>query len=646
MSVTAFVGQTGLFLAALAGVLGVISTLRPTSTSIGSRRWTPLSVGVTVLGILVAFASLEVALIRHDFSLVYVANNNATTTPLLFSISGLWASLEGSLLLWAFVLATYLGAFVWTFRRVRNEAVVRWAIAVQMVVLLFFVFVMLAVASPFASYAPSVVPQQGLGPNPLLGNHLLMAFHPPILYAGYVGLTIPFSLAVGALVTGRFDEQWLVRVRRWTLVSWIMLTVGILFGAWWSYEVLGWGGYWAWDPVENASLLPWLAATAYLHSVVLQERRHMLRLWNLGLIGAAFALTILGTYFTRSGALRSVHAFSESGIGVWFLLFFVTIVIGYAALLYWRVPQLSAPGAVKSHRSREAMLLWNNVAFSTFAGAVFVGTVFPLVVNRMRGDDLTIGAAFFDPFARAFGAFALLLLTVTPAMIWGVTPWNRLSRRLLPPAIAGVGTMVSVVASGLARSATHSAGGPVWFTLLAGLVGAALFSWLWLAFVRVRSIGWRGVVGRSGGSVVVHTGVMIAMIGVLASQSFAERTERHVAEGQTVHAFGHAFTLVALRTVESDAATSLVADVSIDGGQAYAPRVTRMRTSTNAIGTPSVKSTPLRDIYLTIVQTPGEGGNSLGLGITVTPLVPLIWIGGCIAALGAMFALYRKEQPA
>ena len=263
---------------------------------------------------------MESALFAHDFSLAYVADNLARATPGLYTFSAAWSALEGSILLWALALSAYVGFTTWHFRKRAEDPLVAWATLVQLVVLVFFFLLMLFPANPFR-VIHGAIPADGLGPNPLLQNNPLVVIHPPILYCGYVGFTIPFSFAVAALVTGRFGEGWLADVRRTTLIAFGFLTVGIVLGAFWSYSVLGWGGYWGWDPVENASLLPWLTAVAFIHSVMVQERRGMLRVWNLSLVIATFCLTILGTFLTRSGVLNSVHAFSTSSIGPWLLTF-------------------------------------------------------------------------------------------------------------------------------------------------------------------------------------------------------------------------------------------------------------------------------------------------------------------------------------
>src|SRR6516165_4395426 len=302
--------------AALLGLVTLaagIATGRRTLLDAGRRY-----VAVILFAALGAFVVMETALFAHDFSIQYVADNVARATPGLYTFTAAWAALEGSILLWALALSAYVGYSTWRFRDRATDPLVAWATLVQLVVLAFFFLLMLFPANPF-KVVHGAIPTDGAGPNPLLQNNPLVAIHPPILYAGFVGFTIPFSFAIAALATGRFGEGWLADVRRTTLVAFGFLTAGIFLGAFWSYAVLGWGGFWGWDPVENAALVPWLTAAAFSHSVMVQERRGMLRVWNLSLVIATFCLTILGTFLTRSGIVNSVHAFSQSNIGPWLL---------------------------------------------------------------------------------------------------------------------------------------------------------------------------------------------------------------------------------------------------------------------------------------------------------------------------------------
>ncbi len=408
---------------------------------------------------------METALFAHDFSLVYVANNVARATPGLYTFTAAWAALEGSILLWGLALSLFVGTTALHFRKRATDPLVAWATLVQYAVLLFFFGLMLFAANPFKQVT-GTIPVDGRGPNPLLQNHPLVAIHPPMLYAGYVGFTIPFSFAVAALVTARFGEGWLADVRRATLISWGFLTAGIVLGAWWSYAVLGWGGYWGWDPVENASLLPWLTATAFIHSVMVQERRGMLRVWNLSLVLATFCLTILGTFLTRSGVINSVHAFSR---------------VGYRAvaadvprrsarsrrsgLIAWRGDKLRTPGRIDSPVSREAAFLLNNLLFAGLALVVLTGTVFPLLVEALQDKQITVGEPYFARLAVPIGIALLFLMAVGPVLPWRAASGELLRNRLLVPAYAGGLTLVIAVLAGARGIANVLAFGLGAFTL-------------------------------------------------------------------------------------------------------------------------------------------------------------------------------------
>ncbi len=397
-----------------------------------------------------AFAVMEWALFAHDFSLAYVADNLARATPGLYTFSAAWSALEGSILLWALALSAFVGYTTWHFRTRADDPLVAWATLVQLVVLGFFFLLMLFPANPFR-VIHGAIPSDGLGPNPLLQNNPLVVIHPPILYVGYVGFTIPFSFAVAALVTGRFGEGWLADVRRTTLIAFGFLTVGILLGAFWSYSVLGWGGYWGWDPVENASLLPWLTAAAFIHSVMVQERRGMLRVWNLSLVISTFCLTILGTFLTRSGVLNSVHAFSTSSIGPWLLTFLGLCTALGVGLIAWRGDQLRSPGRIDSPLSREAAFLLNNLLFGAFALVVLTGTVFPLLVQALQNKQITVGEPYFDKLGVPIGLALLFLMAVGPALPWRAANAETLRRRLLVPAWIGGITIVACVLGGARR---------------------------------------------------------------------------------------------------------------------------------------------------------------------------------------------------
>src|SRR5581483_290404 len=392
--------------------------------------------------------------------------------------------------------------------------------------------------------------------------NILVAVHPPMLYLGYVGFTVPFAFAIAALMTGRLGEGWLLETRRWTLFAWTFLSIGIVVGAWWSYEVLGWGGAWAWDPVENASFMPWLTGTAYLHSVMVQERRGMLRVWNLALLCATFALTILGTFLTRSGVLDSVHAFTESGIGLSIISFFAFVVLVSVGLIGWRGDRLRAPGRIDSPLSREGAFLFNNLFFAAFAFAVLLGTTWPLIVEAVNGERLSVGRPWFDFFGMVLGLCLLGLMAIAPVLPWRKTNVETLARRLHWPAWSGVGTIVFaelVHARGLAPLAAYGLGGFA--------AGAAIRQ----VVLATRRQGWRGLVGRANGGMIVHLGVVVLVVGLVSSTSFQTSREVRLAPGDTVTVEGHRVHYLGSATHVGDRFSSVAARIEVDGGKVYTP---------------------------------------------------------------------------
>ena len=334
----------------------------------------------------VASAVLLSALVRHDFSFVYVAQHTSTELPTGYSISAFWGGQEGSLLLWLLVLSGYAAAAVLINRR-RAPDLVAWSVPVLGGVSVFFAFMLVAVSSPFAT---QTAPAEGAGLNPSLQNPYMLA-HPPLLYLGYVGLTVPFAFGMGALLARRTDERWIVATRRWTLVAWTALGIGQLLGAHWAYVEVGWGGYYAWDPVENAALMPWLAATAFLHSVMIQEKRGMLKVWNVLLVILAFCLSLFGTFLTRSGVVNSIHSFTESPLGPWFLGFICAVTAGSLALVFLRLPLLRSKTRLESLVSREAAFLYNNLLLVALCLTILWGVAFPMLSELVRGEPRTVG---------------------------------------------------------------------------------------------------------------------------------------------------------------------------------------------------------------------------------------------------------------
>jgi len=646
--VSALIGQNAVLLGLLACGAGVVTIglglYRGQAAMLRAGRTYAFLI---LAAALVAVGAMERALVTHDFSLTYVAQNGSRQTPLLFTVASLWGALAGSILLWTLVLGIYIVAVTVKFRARSDDPLVAWATLVMFGVAAFFFMLMLGPANPFARVV-GPVPLNGPGPNPLLQNHPLMVVHPPMLYAGYVGFTVPFAFAVAALVTGRLGEGWLVETRRWTLFAWGFLSVGIVLGAWWSYEVLGWGGFWAWDPVENASFIPWLCGTAYIHSVMVQERRGMLRVWNLSLVLATFSLTILGTFLTRSGVLNSVHAFSESSIGAWILSFFAVILVVSIGLIAWRGDRLRSPGAIDSPISREGAFLANNVLFAGFAFVVLLGTVFPLLVEALNGDRLTIGRPYFDRMTEPIGLTLLFLMAVAPALPWRKASGELLRSRLMVPAWAGAVTLVICVATGLRGLAPLAAFG------LAAFAAAAAVRQLVLATRRSLADGagpWRGIVGRANGGMIVHLGVIVIAVAFSASQAYGHRGQYTLGPGQSATLAGHRVTLVGVRTESHPNRTSLVADLRVDGGRVYRPAISNyFASSGGGVGTPSVQTTAggLTDVYLTLAAPPDGPGGPVVIGVVVQPLVAWLWAGGGLIAVGTLLAAVpgrRRRRP-
>ncbi|MEY2431463.1 MAG: cytochrome c-type biosis protein CcmF [Acidimicrobiaceae bacterium] len=638
----AALGSAGIilgFVASLGGIvtLGVGLARRRPRLLVAGRTY----VWLVAIGAVVAFLAMERALLTHDFSIAFVAHNSSRHTPFPFNVATLWSALEGSIILWATVLAGYIVITALKFRTRATDPLVGWATLTMFAVSLFFFGLMLpnfGPADPFTA-TPFSIPAgfDGPGPNALLQNHVLMAFHPPLLYLGYVGFTVPFAFAIAALVTGRLGEGWLLETRRWTLFAWGFLSVGIVLGAWWSYEVLGWGGAWAWDPVENASFLPWLTGTAYLHSVMVQERRGMLRVWNLTLLCATFALTILGTFLTRSGVLDSVHAFTESGMGIWVLTFFAIIVLVTIGLIGWRGDRLRAPGRIDSPLSREGAFLFNNLFFAVFAFAVLLGTVWPLIVEAVNGERLSVGRPWFDFFGMVLGLGLLLMMAVAPVLPWRKTTAETLARRLQWPAWTGIGAVVFAVlvqARGLAPLAAFGLGG---FAAGAALRQVALST---------RRQGWRGLVGRANGGMIVHLGVVLLVVGYIASTTFQTSREVRLTPGQTITIEGHKLEYLGSTTNIDARHTSVGARIRVDGGKVYKPELRRFPNNAQAIGTPSVRTGAYDDVYLSLLTAPGDG-DSVNLRVIIEPLAVWMWIGGGVIAMGTVLAAWpgRRRDP-
>jgi cytochrome c-type biogenesis protein CcmF len=634
--VNALLGHIGVLMALAASVVGagvcIAGLARGRSTWL---RQAGTYSALLVAGAVLATVAMERALLTHDFSIAYVASNSSRQTPLLYTITGMWSALAGSILLWGLILAGYIATVALRFRRKLADPLVGWAMLVLFCVATFFFALMAGPSDPFKTVT-GTVPSDGLGPNVLLQDNPLVAFHPPLLYLGFVGFTVPFAFAVASLATGRVNETWQAQTRRWTLLAWAFLTAGILLGSWWSYQVLGWGGFWAWDPVENAALLPWLCATAYLHSSIVQERRGLMRVWNLSLVVATFCLTILGTFLTRSGVIQSVHAFSDSNIGPLLLGFFGVVFATGLGLIAWRGDRLRSPGGIDSALSREGAFVLNNLLFATFAFIVLLGTVFPLLYEAFKGQQVTVGSPYFDTMTIPLGLALLTLMAVGPVLPWRKTNLATLRDRLTVPACAAVAVVVICVAVGLRGLAPLAAFGLGAWAAASNIQQLALSA---RASHRRREGAWRGLVGRANGGMVVHLGVVIFAVALAAATSYGHRSETALRPGQSAIVDGHTFELLGLRQVDTPASSATQALVKVDGKGVFHPAVTTYGSSSEAVGTPAIDSGLRDDVYLTLDALPVDKGGAVTIGVTIQPLVMWLWVGGGVLVAGSALAV-------
>src|SRR5213082_3270088 len=481
---------------------------------------------------LVAAFLLWIALARDDFSLTYVSEHTSRALPFGYKLAAFWGGQEGSLLLWLLILSGYAALAVWLNRRTRD--LVAWVVPVLAGVAVFFAFMLCFVSSPFKT-APA--PADGAGMVPSLQNPYMLA-HPPLLYLGYVGLTIPFAFAMGALLSRRTDERWIVARRRWTLAAWAFLGVGQLLGSHWAYVEIGWGGYYAWDPVENAALMPWLAATAFLHSVMIQEKRGMLKVWNMVLVALAFNLSLFGTFLTRSGVIDSIHSFAKSPIGGWFLGFLALMIVLSVVLIRWRLPLLRTKTRLESLVSREATFLYNNLLLVALCLTILWGVLYPILTAAVRGESRSVAGPYYDFFLHTFGLPLLLLMGLGPLVAWRRASLRSLGKTFFIPFIAAVVTGVALLALGFGSS---------WPGLLTYTFSAFVAASIVLEFVRGRAAagGIFRLIGRNRrryGGYIVHAAIVLLAIGIAGSSAYQTQRERLLKPGGSIEAAGYTLT--------------------------------------------------------------------------------------------------------
>ena len=660
----AILGLASVIMAAGAAAALAFDGLDSLRTGIVSRRRLQMAASVMLGAGALAMVTLEAGIIGHDFSIAYVADNSATTTPFIFLLASGWAALEGSIVLWGLVLAgfTYLVA-----RRLeRDDGLAAGALGIIGVVAFFWFGLMATAANPFAvctevagavcvesawlPFTTTVAPVEGLGPNPLLQNHLLMAVHPPMLYLGYVGFTVPFAFALSAMIRGDQGKVWLERTHRWSLVAWSFLTLGIVLGGWWSYEVLGWGGYWVWDPVENAAFLPWLAATAFIHSAVVQRRRGTLQAWNLVLVISTFSLTIFGTFLTRSGTIFSVHSFTQSAVGPAILGFLGVVVLGSLAVFAVRSHVVATAPRLDSLASREGLFLANNLLLTIFAFTVLIGTMYPLMVEAFSGRDVSVGRPFFDRVAIPL-AFALLLaMGVGP-----ITPY-RVARGSVVWARVRVPMAVSLVA-GAAVTVVGLRSIPVLTVVVLGsfVIGVIVNHLVTRAAARAKlgesfPQAVAGVIGHNPGfwgGQLSHVGVALVAIAIATSSALAFRGDVALEPGERASIGGYCVSYQGpIRRVEPnrivDGADMRLLDRDCERVIAsLEPRINLYPNASQGVATPSVHKGFFEDVYLSIA---GGDARVVVLDVFVFPLMWMLWLGGLLMVAGGLLSAAGRRR--
>ena len=609
---------------------------------------------IAVGGLLfIASAALMNAFISHDFSLEYVYSYSDRTLSLIYLISGFWAGNAGSLLMWACFMGIFTAIVIWQNQH-KNRDIMPWVTAILSVYTFLFLSLLLFMSNPFQKMA--YLPVDGRGLNPMLENPG-MYLHPPTTYLGYVGFAIPFAFAMAALISGRLSDIWIRTTRRWTLFAWFFLTIGNLVGAWWAYYTLGWGGYWAWDPVENASFMPWLVGTAYLHSVMIQEKKGMLKIWNMSLVVLTFAMTILGTLITRSGIVNSVHTFSQSGMGPFlFVLFLSTIAFGFGYIIY-RLPQLKSANEIDSIVSRESAFLFNNLILLGIAFTALWGTIFPFISEAVRGVKVTVGTPFYDQVAAPLGLALLLLIGVCPLIAWRRASIENLQRNFLYPlAVSFVGGGI-LVALGM----REPSGAVILAVLIIFVLSTISIEFFRGTLARHRMTGegymnafsnliWKNK--RRYGGYIIHIGIAMIFMAFLGGP-FKQQVEKTLKPGASVNVGSYKVVFERMITYPQEKKTTVTATMGVYDKSSkkrlgtvsprkefYAPQ------GEGEEGQPwtrvAVRSNMKEDLYF-IFSPDEEGRNIAGFKIIVNPLMRWMWVAGFVMTFGTVIVVWPDE---
>jgi cytochrome c-type biogenesis protein CcmF len=615
------------------------------------------SVYAVFILLVVAALALWKGLISHDFNIEYVASYTSRNLPGYFIVSAFWAGQKGSLLFWALVLSLFATLAQWL-SAPRFRPLMPYVAAVTLSVVVFFTSVMVFAANPFARLA--FTPADGRGLNPQLQN-IGMVIHPPMLYLGYISITIPFAFAMAALLSRRLETGWITAIRKWTLLSWLFLSIGITLGMWWAYVELGWGGYWAWDPVENASLLPWLCMSAFLHSVMIQEKRGMLKRWNMSLIVGSFLLSIFGTFITRSGVIQSVHSFTQSNVGYFFLAFLVSAAILSFTLLYTRWDRLAAEVELESMVSREAAFLFNNLIFIGIAFSVLWGTLFPILSEAVRGTKITVGPPFFNKVNVPLGLLLLALTGIGPLIAWRRASTANLKRQFTVPVAVGL----------LAGAALFAAGMRDFYVLVALILAGFVVGTLAQEFARGTSARHRmyhesyplalvrlvAKNRRRYGGYIVHLGMVIYFV-AFTGMVFKRDREATLKPGESVEVqspFGHVYRFTHVGVSQYEALNRHVTAATVEvmkDGRKTGLMTSEKRQHVDSFGNPTfepstevaIRSGLQEDVYIVFAGAV-NGTEEAVYRFTINPLVWWVWYGGIVLVLGGLITMWPGGGP-
>jgi cytochrome c-type biogenesis protein CcmF len=627
------------FFAVYVGAVAVIGGVRRKPELVSSAERGTIAVFALLC---LAMLGVEAALLGDRFDLAFVAQISTREQPWLFKVA-LWGGQAGSLLLWTWMLGL-MSFLVVLQNRNRNRSLMPWVMAVMMVNIVFFSALVAFVSNPFEPLAPGQAWSSGQGMNPLL-QHPVMLIHPPILYTGFIGFSVPFAFAAAALITGELGTAWFETTRRWTLTAWFFLGIGLMLGGRWAYEVLGWGGYWAWDPVENSSLMPWLAGTAFLHSVMIQEKRGMLKVWNFALIGMAYCLCVFGTFLTRSGVVQSVHAFANAGwFGQLFLGYVLLLAVGYSVLLIRRVPELRSRTRLDSIVSREASFLLNNYAFLALLAIVFYGTLFPVVSEAITGVKVQIGPPFFQRYAGPVAIFLLFLTGVGPLVAWRRATWVNLRKSFLWPAGAALAAALLLVAFGMRRFY------PTAFLSMCAFVAATIAE-EYARGIRARMnrgesafVAFRELLRRNQrryGGYIVHLAVILVFVG-FAGATFNLEETKLLKPGERWDLAGYTIEYRQVRPTDHPHYAGAVARLALyEDGKPVAMLLPEKRMyfqQEQPTTIPAVESSLREDFYVILAGL--EPDQSAALKVYINPLVNWIWIGGFVFVIGNTLLLW------